>query len=236
MPKKKKIINIAVDGPSGAGKSTLARGIAETLGISYVDTGAIYRTLGLAALREGIDPQNRTAVSELLGRVSVDLDFKDGRQINLLNGEDPGDEIRTPQASDAASKISAIPEVRLFLLDLQRRTAKRRSTVMDGRDIGTVIIPDADVKIFLSASPEERARRRFEEMTAKGIVCEYEQVLSDIIERDERDSTRALAPLRPADDAVLLDNSGFEPEDSLRAAMDIIYRALPRLFRPSAKR
>ncbi len=229
MAKKKKIINIAVDGPSGAGKSTLAKGIARTLGISYVDTGAIYRTLGVAALRAGIDPQDSDAVGILLRSVTVDLDFRDGKQINLLNGEELGDEIRTPAASDAASKISAIPDVRKFLLDLQRRTAKERSTVMDGRDIGTVILPDADVKIFLSAGPEERALRRYEELRGRGVECEYSKVLADIKERDERDSSRAMAPLRPADDAVMLDNSGFEPEDSLAAALRIIYALVPSL-------
>ncbi len=235
-PSRRNIVNIAVDGPSGAGKSTLAKGIAAALGICYVDTGAIYRTLGLAAMRAGVDPSDPVPVAGLLRRVSVGIDFIDGKQINILDGEPVGDEIRTPAASDYSSRISALPDVRRFLLDLQRRTAKERSTVMDGRDIGTVILPDADVKIFLSAAPEERARRRFLELKEKGTECDFETVLADILARDERDSTRALAPLKPADDAVLLDNSDIGPEETVDAALKIIYEKVPRLARAAGKK
>ncbi len=226
---KDRVYSIAIDGPSGAGKSTLAKGIASALGFSYVDTGAIYRTVGYAARERGVDPGDGAAVEAMLGQISVEVKFDGGVQHMYLDGRDLGDAIRENEISAYASKISALPAVRAFLLDAQRRIAARNSVVMDGRDIGTVILPGADVKIFLSASAGDRARRRFEELAEKGMPETYEKVLSDIEERDRRDSMRDVAPLRAADDAVLLDNSGFEPAQSLEAGLRIVFEKLPEL-------
>jgi len=222
-----KKINIAIDGPSGAGKSTLAKLIAARLGINYVDTGAIYRTVGFAVRRAEISPDDVNGVEGLLNNIKVDVKFADGKQHMLLDGEDLGERIREHEISDYASRTSAIPAVRAFLLDTQRNIAAQNSTIMDGRDIGTVILPNADVKIFLSASAENRAKRRKLELEQRGEICDYEQILKDIKERDERDSTRAIAPLKPADDAVLLDNSALGIEETLKATLDIIYEKRP---------
>ncbi len=213
---------IAIDGPSGAGKSTLAKALAAKLGIVYVDTGALYRTVGLYADRNGIDPHDEAAVTAMLPNVSLCLAFSDGKQHILLNGEDVGDSIRTPKASMYASAVSAIPSVRAFLLDTQRDIAKTSSVVMDGRDIGTVIFPDAEVKIFLTASPEARAKRRYEELKEKGVDVTLVGVLEDMKKRDENDRNRAIAPAVPADDATILDNSDMTLEDSVNAALAII--------------
>ncbi len=217
-----KILNIAIDGPSGAGKSTLAKAIAKKMNISYVDTGAIYRTVGYAARREGIEPTDRAAVCALLPQISVEARFEGGMQYMYLDGENLGERIREHEISHYASAVSAIPEVREFLFDMQRSIAAKNSVVMDGRDIGTVILPDADVKIFLVASPRDRANRRYKELLERGQSADFEKILFDIEERDARDSSRDVAPLKPADDAVLLDNSNLNVEESVAAALQII--------------
>ena len=222
----KKHLNIAIDGPSGAGKSTLAKAIAKKMNISYVDTGAIYRTVGYAARREGIEPTDRNAVCALLPRIKVEARFENGTQYMYLDGECLGERIREHEISHYASAVSAIPEVREFLFDMQRDIAAKNSVVMDGRDIGTVILPDADVKIFLSASANDRAERRYKELLERGQSADFEKILVDIKERDARDSSRDIAPLRPADDAVLLDNSGFSAEESFAAALAILKEKL----------
>lgn len=219
--------SIAVDGPSGAGKSTMAKKLARALGFLYVDTGAIYRTLGLFALRQGISPEDEAAVAQLLPMVSIRLDYgEDWVQKMYLNGEDVTDAIRTPEVSTAASQISAIPGVRDFLMDMQRDLAKQGNVIMDGRDIGTVVLPDADVKIFLTASAEDRARRRFEELAARGSGTDYETVLADIRERDHRDSTRSAAPLRQAEDALLVDTTGNSMEESFEVLLQTVREKL----------
>lgn len=227
--KKKKTVNIAVDGPSGAGKSTLAKDIASRLGIHYVDTGAIYRTVGFAARERGISPDDKAAVAAMLPSIRVDVTFDGIRQITALDGRDLGERIRENEISAYASKVSSVPQVREFLLETQRKIAREYSVIMDGRDIGTVILPDADVKIFLSASAEKRADRRYKELCERGEQVDYETLLAEIRERDERDSTRDVAPLRPAEDAVLLDNSELGIEESTQAALKIIFEKLPHL-------
>ncbi len=216
------IINVAIDGPAGAGKSTVARGAAKQLGYIYVDTGALYRAVGLNALRNKIDTKNAKAVAESINGIKVDIVFSNGEQRVLLNGEDVSEEIRTPDASMAASNVSAVPEVRAFLFDLQRDIAKRNSCIMDGRDIGTVVLPDAQVKIFLTASPETRADRRYKELIEKGTQADYNSVLDDIIKRDYNDMHRDIAPLKPAEDSVMFDTTGFALEDSVAAVIKII--------------
>ncbi|MBE6820782.1 MAG: (d)CMP kinase [Ruminococcaceae bacterium] len=216
------VINVAIDGPAGAGKSTVARAAAKEIGFIYVDTGALYRAVGVNSLRKGIDTKDKPAVAASLSDISVDLVFEDGEQKVLLNGENVSVEIRTPPASMAASDVSAVPEVRAFLFDLQRDIAKRNSCIMDGRDIGTVVLPDAKVKIFLTASPEERATRRYKELIEKGTDVKYEDVLSELIERDYNDSHREIAPLRPAEDGVILDTTGLSLQDSVNSIIKII--------------
>lgn len=216
-------MKIAIDGPGGAGKSCLARNLAQKLGLKYVDTGALYRTIGLAAARRGIKMDDTAGIVAMLPDVDISLDYKDGRQCVFLSDEDVSDAIRTPEISLYASAVSAIPEVREFLFDLQRTLAAKGDVVMDGRDIGTVIMPDADVKIFLYASIEDRAKRRFDELTRKGMSVTYEEVLADMKKRDSQDSGRKIAPAIPAEDAVLLDNSSFaDPADTFAAAIRII--------------
>ena len=207
------MIQIAIDGPSGAGKSTVAKALAAKLGIVYVDTGALYRTIGYYVRSQNTDPKDAEAVEKLLPKIHVELKYENGTQIVCLNGEDLGDKIRTPEMSMYASAVSAIPAVRSFLLDTQRDIAKKNSVIMDGRDIGTVILPNADVKIFLTASNECRAQRRCDELNAKGIPSSYEEVLADMIERDRADSTRAVAPAIAAPDAVPFDNSWMTPDE-----------------------
>ena len=216
-------ISVAIDGPSGAGKSTVARRIAGDFGFIYVDTGAIYRTVGLAAARRGIRPEDKEAVVALLPEISIRLAYaEDGLQHMFLDGEDVSGEIRTPQISRYASAVSAYPEVRAYLMEMQRSLARENDVVMDGRDIGTVVLPDAGLKIFLTASPEVRARRRYDELRAKGQDVTFEDVLRDLIERDDNDTSRAAAPLRAADDAVLLDTSELDFEQSCRAAANLL--------------
>lgn len=216
------IINVAVDGPAGAGKSTVSRAAAKAMGYIYVDTGALYRAVGVNTLRNGIDTKDRQAVAESLSDISVNLVFENGEQKVLLNGEDVSAEIRTPDASMAASDVSAVPKVRDFLFDLQRNIASMNNCIMDGRDIGTVVLPNAKVKVFLTASPEERAMRRFRELSEKGSTVKYEEVLEDLIKRDYNDSHREVAPLKQADDAVLLDTTGMTLEQSVESLIRII--------------
>ena len=216
------MIRIAIDGPGGAGKSSVAKEISRRLGIIYVDTGALYRNIGLYMLEAGIDPKDADAVSATLGNFTLELKFIDGKQVILLNGSDRGDAIRTPAASMAASAVSAIPAVRQYLLDMQRETARKNSVVMDGRDIGTVILPDAEVKIFLTASAKARAKRRYDELVAKGSDVTYQQVYDEMVQRDTNDSTRDIAPCVPAEDAILLDNSGFTAAQTVDAVIDIV--------------
>ena len=217
------LISIAIDGPAGAGKSTIARKVAQELGCLYVDTGAIYRTVGLYALRKGTDPKNEGEVLPLLEGLKVEMQVEsDGIQHMYLNGEDVTAQIREPEISRYASAVSALLPVRAFLLDMQRELARTRSVVMDGRDIGTVVLPDATVKIFLTASPEVRATRRWKELQEKGNTDTYEEVLRDVIQRDYDDSHRAIAPLRQAEDAVLADTSELDLEESIQLLLNII--------------
>lgn len=215
-------MKIALDGPSGAGKSTVAKALAKRLGIIYVDTGALYRTIGLYVKRCGVDKSDKEGVIALLPEIDLNMQFVDGEQIITLNGERVGDNIRTGEIAMYASAVSAIPEVRAFLLNTQRDIASKNSVVMDGRDIGTVILPDAEVKVFMVASPEARARRRYLELTAKGEDCTFEGVLADIIERDKNDSTRKTAPCVPASDAVIFDNSDYDIEGSVDEVIKIV--------------
>lgn len=216
-------IAVAIDGPAGAGKSTIARAAAKELGFIYVDTGALYRSIGLNALRKGVDLADTNAIEKSLEGMKVELSFdSQGAQIVLLNGEDVSSLIRTPEVSMSASKVSAVPAVRAFLLDLQRNMAKTQSVIMDGRDIGTVVLPNAEVKIFLTASPEIRAKRRFDELIEKGQEVKYEDVLADVIERDYNDSHREIAPLKPAEDSKFADTSGLTLEESINLIINII--------------
>ena len=217
------LISVAIDGPAGAGKSTIARKVAQELGCLYVDTGAIYRTVGLYALRKGADPKNEGEVVPLLEELKVEMQVEsDGIQHMYLNGEDVTAQIREPEISRCASAVSALPPVRAFLLDMQRELARTRSVVMDGRDIGTVVLPDATVKIFLTASPEVRAMRRWKELREKGNTDTYEEVLRDVIQRDYDDSHRAIAPLRQAEDAVLADTSELDLEEIIQLLLNIV--------------
>lgn len=215
-------MRIALDGPSGAGKSSVAKAVAAAAGLVYVDTGALYRTVGLYMADHSIDAYDTGAIVAALPDVEISLAYENGTQIVRLCGEDVGERIRTETASYYASAVSKIPEVREFLLKTQRDIAARGGVIMDGRDIGTVIMPDAELKIFLTATPEERARRRYEEQKKKGLDVSYGEILENIIARDKQDSERETAPLRPAEDAVVLVNDGFELPDSVDAIMRLI--------------
>ena len=216
------MVSVAIDGPAGAGKSTLARRLAAELGYIYVDTGAMFRTIGLYALRAGKDPKDNEAVNALLPEISLKFAFIEGEQHIYLNGEDVSTAIRTEEVGMAASAVGANPEVRAFLLGMQQDMAKTQDVLMDGRDIGTVVLPDATVKIFLTASPEARATRRWKEYQQKGVEVSYEEVLADVRQRDYQDTHRAAAPLRQADDAQLLDTSEMNFEQSLEAMKKMI--------------
>ena len=216
------MISVAIDGPSGAGKSSLAKRLAKELGYLYVDTGAMYRAIGLYPLRAGADPQDAAAVLALLPGIRIELAYVGGAQRVFLNGEDVSEAIRTEAVGRAASGVSAHQGVRDFLLELQRRLARTHDLLMDGRDIGTVILPNATVKIFLTASAEARAARRLAQLLQKGQTADYDTVLADICRRDRQDTERAAAPLRQAPDAVLVDTSELDFEQSFQALKAII--------------
>lgn len=221
---------IAIDGPSGAGKSTLAKRLAQELGFLYVDTGAIYRTVGLAVCRRGIDPADAPAVTVLLGSLDITMGYgEDGLQHMSLNGEDVTAEIRHNEISAYASKVASISEVRTFLMEMQRRMARENDVIMDGRDIGTVVLPRAEVKIYLTAAPEARAQRRCRELLERGEQADFEQILQEVMERDRRDMGRETAPLRQAEDAVLADTTGLDLEESFRLLLDLIRESMGRM-------
>ena len=220
-----KHINVAIDGPGGAGKSTISKAVAKKLGIIYVDTGALYRTVGYFARENGLsveDVKVSDLITPLLDKISIEIRYADGTQHVILNGEDLGDKIRQPDISMYASAVSSVPNVRAFLLEAQKELARKNSVIMDGRDIGTVILPGADVKIFLTASNEARATRRYNELIAKGQNVKYEDVLSEMNQRDHADSTRAAAPLKAADDAIYFDNSDYDFEGSVEYIIKLI--------------
>lgn len=213
-----KHINIAIDGPGGAGKSTISKEIAKRLGIIYVDTGALYRTVGYYAREKGLsveDAKVSDLITPLLDKINIEIAYVSGTQHVILNGEDLGDKIRQPDISMYASACSSVGNVRAFLLEAQKKLARENSVIMDGRDIGTVILPDADVKIFLTASDSARAMRRYKELVAKGVDVKYEDVLNEMNQRDKADSSRAVAPLKPAEDAHYFDNSDYDFEGSV---------------------
>ena len=220
------MIRIAIDGPSGSGKSTLAKAISKDLGIVYVDTGAMYRTVGLYVRDRGFAAEDVPAVCALLPEIHIEVKFEGGVQNIYLNGVNPGDRIREPEISMYASTVSKIPEVRAFLLETQKEIARKNSVIMDGRDIGTVILPDADLKIFMTASPETRAKRRYLELIAKGQEVTLEQVMQEMLARDAQDSGREIAPAIPAEDAVMYDNSGLTFEESLESLLAFIKERL----------
>ncbi len=216
------MINVAIDGPAGAGKSTIARAAAKELGYIYVDTGALYRAIGVYCLRNSVETTDKEAVGAILCDVNVELKFIDGVQHVYLNGDDVSTEIRLPEASMAASNVSAIPTVRAFLFDLQRDIAAKNNCIMDGRDIGTVVLPNAQVKIFLTADDEERAMRRFKELQEKGSNVTFQEVLDDLRVRDYNDSHREIAPLKPAEDSVIINTTGYNLEESINMVITAI--------------
>ena len=216
------VVNVAVDGPAGAGKSTISRAAAKELGFIYVDTGALYRAVGVYALRNGIGTKDSVNIEKALKDIVVELKFVGDVQHVFLNGEDVSTEIRTPEASMAASDVSAIPCVRAFLFDLQRDIAEKNNCLMDGRDIGTVVLPDAKIKIFLTASAEERAKRRYKELVEKGAKDTYEEVLADLEKRDYQDSHREIAPLKPAEDSIIVDTSDYNFDEAKNIIVNII--------------
>lgn len=225
------MISIAIDGPSGAGKSTISRKAAEIFGFIYVDTGAIYRTIGLASKIRGISLDDKAAVMEMLPKLNIELKYNEsGEQHMYLDGKDVSRDIRLPEVSMLASKVSAIPEVRTFLVDMQRDMAKKYDVIMDGRDIGTVILPDADLKIFLTADVNDRAQRRYEELRTKGMIKPFDEVLAEMKQRDEQDTLRAAAPLKAAEDAVMLDTSGNTLEQSVAEVCRLIADRTGRRF------
>lgn len=220
-----KKIAIAIDGPGGAGKSTISKEIAKRLGIIYVDTGALYRTVGYYAREHGLsveDAKVSERITPMLGDINIEIRYVDGTQHVILNGEDLGDKIRKPDISMYASACSSVGTVRAFLLEAQRKLARENSVIMDGRDIGTVILPDSDIKIFLTASDEARAMRRYKELLEKGTDVKYEDVLSELLERDRADSSRSIAPLKPADDAHVFDNSEYDLEGSVQYILNYV--------------
>lgn len=222
------MIAIAIDGPAGAGKSTIAKKISAELGYVYVDTGALYRAIGLYAIRSGVPEQTEQYVVPLLPEIRVELKFIDHTQRVFLNAEDVSEAIRQNEVSMAASNVSAIPAVREFLFSLQQKIARENNVIMDGRDIGTVVLPHADIKIFLTASPEDRAKRRHLELLQKGQEVDFDTLLQEIIERDHNDSTRAIAPLKKAEDAIAVDTSGNSLEESIALLTDLIKSQLKK--------
>lgn len=213
---------VAIDGPAGAGKSTIAKTVAKELKIVYIDTGAMFRAVGLAAVRAGIDPKDKEAVEKILDKIDIDIAHDDSGQRIFLNNEDVSEAIRMPEISVAASDVAVIGEVRAKLLELQRSLAEKNDVIMDGRDIGTHVLPNANLKIFLTASVDERAKRRYDELVGKGIECDFEEVKRDIEYRDKNDSQREIAPLRPAEDGIIVDTTGNTLEESVAIMMKII--------------
>ena len=207
-------MKIAIDGPAGAGKSTISKEVAKKLGIIYIDTGAMYRAIGLAAVRSGIDTKDAEGVKSVLDKVDITISHSDGTQQIFLNGENVSEEIRLPEISVAASNVAVIPEVRLKLVELQRSLAERCDVIMDGRDIGTYVLPNAELKIFLTASVDERARRRYKELIEKGVKTDFDEVKADMEYRDKKDSGRDFAPLRAADDSITLDNTDITAQEA----------------------
>lgn len=216
------MFNIAIDGPAGAGKSSIAKEAAKQLGFIYVDTGALYRTVALNAIRKGADLSNPDAVIGTLAGTDISLAFENGSQKVLLDGEDVSSKIRTEEISAGASKVSAIPKVREFLFDLQKSIAASSNCLMDGRDIGTVVLPNADLKIFLTASPEERARRRYQQNLDRGMDADYHKILEEVNQRDYQDTHRDIAPLRQADDAVLLDTTDLNFDEVVDKLLKLV--------------
>ena len=217
------MFQVAIDGPGGAGKSTISKAAAKALGFVYIDTGAMYRAAALFCLRKGIDIKNEPDLAaKAVDTIDIDIDYKEDGQHIFLNGEDVSALIRTPEVSMGASNVSAIPAVRVKLVELQRNLASTKNVIMDGRDIGTSVLPNAPLKIFLTASAETRAKRRFDELVAKGETCTYEEVLNDMELRDKNDSTRAVSPLKPAEDSVMLDTSDLSFEESLDAVLKLV--------------
>jgi cytidylate kinase len=217
-----KTINVAIDGPAGAGKSTIAREVSKRLGFIYIDTGAMYRAVALYAILNDIDTKDKESICLMLPDINIDIKHDNGSQSVFLNGKDVTDSIRNEDVSVAASNVAVIPEVRLKLLDLQRQLAQKHSVIMDGRDIGTYVLPNADIKVFLTASAKERAGRRYLELTEKGQKCDFEDVLKDMEYRDKNDSTREFAPLKQADDAIIIDTTDYNLENSI----NIVYNAI----------
>lgn len=218
--------SIALDGPSGSGKSTVAKALARELEYLYVDTGAIYRTVGLFAKLNNIDPTDEKTLSENFDKIKIELRWLEGSQYIFLGDKDVSEDIRTPEMSMYASRVSALPKVREFLLEKQRNFSRENNVIMDGRDIGTVVLPHADVKIFMFASSETRAKRRYDELLAKGENVKYEDVLSDMIERDKKDAERKTAPCVPAKDAVMLDNSNLDFKQTVEKALEIVHEKI----------
>ena len=217
------MFQVAIDGPGGAGKSTISKAAAKALGFVYIDTGAMYRAAALFCLRKGIDIKNEPDLAaKAVDTIDIDIDYKEDGQHIFLNGEDVSSLIRTPEVSMGASNVSAIPAVRVKLVELQRNLASTKNVIMDGRDIGTSVLPNAPLKIFLTASAETRAKRRFDELVAKGETCTYEEVLNDMCLRDKNDSTRAVSPLKPAEGSVMLDTSNLSFEESLDAVLKLV--------------
>lgn len=223
----KKFYSVAIDGPSGAGKSSVAKAVAKELNILYVDTGAIYRTIGLEICRRGLDPKSKADVLPVLPQLDIQMTYgDDGLQHMLLNGEDVTAEIRKPEISLYASDVSAMAEVREFLMEMQRDMARKNCVIMDGRDIGTIVLPNAEVKIFLTASAQERARRRFLELQKRGMEKSYEDILAEQEIRDYNDTHRAVAPLKPADDSVIVDTTELDFEQSKEKILSVIREKL----------
>ncbi len=216
------MFSVAIDGPSGAGKSSVSKAVAKAAGFIHVDTGALYRSLAYKALKSGTDISDTDAVNKLLARTEISLILEDGAQRVLVNGEDVTPFIRTEEVSMAASNISKIPSVRAFLLDTQRKTAEEHNVIMDGRDIATVVLPNADVKIFLTASAEKRAERRYKELLEKNEEVEYNKILEDVIKRDKQDTERETAPLRPSEDSVTVDTSLLDFDQSVDKILQLI--------------
>lgn len=215
-------MKIAIDGPAGAGKSTISKAVAKRLGFIYIDTGAMYRAVGLAAVRAGINTEDSNGVISILDKIDITISYNEKGQQIFLNGENVSTEIRLPEISVAASNVAVIPEVRLKLVELQRGLAKENDVLMDGRDIGTYVLPDAEIKIFLTASAQERANRRYRELLGKGIETDYESVKADMEYRDKNDSEREFAPLKPAEDSIIIDNTGISANQTVDRICEIV--------------